>query len=145
MRHVFIKVELTEALSLVTDQMSSLCVSGHRSLQTVHFILCLDEFTCILDFAALKMVVSKSSPKMNSRGITHLQSVIVMLPRSFTMLGCFALLQNSQRLGERKERGKSGENQMKKKIYTIKYKKEKIYNYNDTKIKIKITKTKLSK
>lgn len=54
-----------------------------------------DNFTCILDFDALKMVVSKSSPKINSRGIIHFPSLTVMFPRSFTMLGWFALLRIS--------------------------------------------------
>lgn len=53
--------------------------------------------TFIFDFADLKMVVSRSSPKMNSRGMTHFWSLRVMLPRSLTMLGWFTLLQVSSK------------------------------------------------
>lgn len=60
-----------------------------------------DNFTCILEFDALKMVVSKSSPKINSRGMIHFPSLRFMLPRSFTMLGCFVFL-------HRRDRGHGG-------------------------------------
>lgn len=77
----------------------------------VYSSVCCHDFTCILDFDALKMVVSKSSPKINSRGMIHFPSVRVMLPRSFTMLGWFALLQISGNKSRReRDAGKSAWN-----------------------------------
>lgn len=67
------------------------CVLSVTYLLELQVILCLlsvdDNVTCILDFDALKMVVSRSSPKMNSRGMIHFPSLRLILPRSFTMLG----------------------------------------------------------